>query len=101
MTRFVPALITLLALTSCTLPTNRAQMKGPQAVGVSPDAPKDPIGIMLGWTPNQTIANFKHLDQLFPVRTVPRGASTLELSDDEPIDPAVSRSRAEGSRSIN
>jgi hypothetical protein len=35
MTRFVPALITLLALTSCTLPTNEAQMKGPQAVGVN------------------------------------------------------------------
>jgi CubicO group peptidase (beta-lactamase class C family) len=64
-------------------------MKGPQAVGVSPDAPKDPIGIMLGWTPEQTLVNFKHLDQLFSVRTVPHGASTLELSNDEPIDPIV------------
>ncbi len=89
MTRFVPALITLLALTSCTLPTNQAQMKGPQAVGVSPHAPRDPVGIMLGWTPDQTITNFKHLDQLFPVRTVPRGASMVELPDDEPIDPIV------------
>jgi len=79
MTRFVPALVALVALTSCTPATNEAQMKGPQAVGVSSDAPKDPIGIMLGWTPDQTITNFKHLDQLFPVRTVPRGVSTLEL----------------------
>ena len=89
MTRFVPALVTLVALTSCTPPTNQAQMKGPQAVGVSRDAPKDPIGIMLGWTPEQTITNFKHLDQLFPVRTVPRGSSTLELPNGEPIDPIV------------
>jgi len=89
MTRFVPALITLLALTSSTLPTNQAQMKGPQAVGVSPHATKDPVGIMLSWTPDQTITNFKHLDQLFPVHTVPRGASTLELPDDAPIDPIV------------
>jgi CubicO group peptidase (beta-lactamase class C family) len=89
MTRFVAALVILVALTSCTPPTNQAQMKGPQAVGVSPDAPKDPIGIMLGWTPDQTITNFKHLDQLFPVRTVPRGSSTLELPNGKPIDPIV------------
>jgi hypothetical protein len=44
---------------------------------------------MLGWTPDQTITNFKHLDQLFPVRTVPHAASTLELPNDEPIDPIV------------
>src|ERR1700727_1332733 len=89
MTLLVPPLATLLGLTSCTRPTNQARMKGPQAVGVSPDAPKDAIGIMLGWTPDQTITNFKHLDQLFPVRTVPRGASTLELPNDKPIDPIV------------
>jgi len=40
MTRFVPALFTLVALTSCAPPPNQAQMKGPQAVGVSPDAPR-------------------------------------------------------------
>jgi len=44
---------------------------------------------MLGWTPDQTITNFKHLDQLFPVRNVPRGVSTLELPNGEPIDPVV------------
>ena len=78
MTRFVQVLVALVALTSCTSPTYQAQMKGPQAVGVSPDAPKDPVGIMLGWTPGQTITNFKHLDRLFPVRTVSRGSSVLE-----------------------
>ncbi len=89
MTRFVQALVALVALTSCTPPTHQAQMKGPQAVGVSPDAPKDPVGIMLGWTPDQTITNFKHLDRLFPVRTVSRGSSVLELPNGEPIDPIV------------
>jgi CubicO group peptidase (beta-lactamase class C family) len=64
-------------------------MKGPQAVGVSPDAPKDAIGVILGWTPEQTITNFKHLDRLFPVRTVPRGSSVLDLPNGEPIDPIV------------
>jgi len=89
MTRFVQALVALVALTSCELPTHQEQIKGPQAVGVSPNAPKDAIGIMLGWTPDQTITNFKHLDKLFPVRTVPRGVSTLELPNGEPIDPVV------------
>jgi CubicO group peptidase (beta-lactamase class C family) len=88
MTRFVRALVTLVALTTCTPPA-LAQMKGPQAVGVSPEAPKDPIGILLGWTPDQTIVNFKHIDQLFSVRVVPRGASTLKLPNGEPIDPIV------------
>ena len=89
MTRFVPALVALVALTSCTPPMNHADMKGPQAVGVSPDAPKDPVGIMLGWTPDQTITNFKHLDQLFPVRTVSRSSSVLDLPNGQPIDPIV------------
>jgi CubicO group peptidase (beta-lactamase class C family) len=45
MTRFVPALVTLLGLTSCTLPTNQARMKGPQA---------GPAGAVLpaGWIDN-------------------------------------------------
>jgi CubicO group peptidase (beta-lactamase class C family) len=89
MTRFAQALVALVALASCTLPTQQAQMKGPQAVGVSPDAPKDPVGVMLAWTPDQTIANFKHLDRLFAVRTVPHGSSVLALPDGEPIDPIV------------
>jgi len=88
MTRFVRALVTLVALTTCTPPA-LAQMKGPQAVGVSPEAPKDPIGILLGWTPDQTIVNFRHLDQLFSVRVVRRGASTLKLPNGESIDPIV------------
>lgn len=89
MTRFALALATLLALRCCAPPTTQAQMTGPQAVGVSSDAPKDPVGIILGWTPDQTITNFKHLDRFFPVRTVPRGAAVLELPNDDPIDPIV------------
>lgn len=89
MTRFFPALVALVALTSCTAPTIEPEMKGPQAVGVSPDAPKDPVGIMLSWTPDQTITNFEHLDRLFPVRTVSRGSPMLDLPNGEPIDPIV------------
>lgn len=89
MTRFVQSLVALAALTGCTSPTHQERIQGPQDVGVSPDASKDAIGIILGWTPDQTITNFKHLDQLFPVRTVPHGLSTLELPRGEPIDPIV------------
>jgi hypothetical protein len=39
MTRFVQAPVAPVALTGCTPPTHQAEMKGPQAVGVSPDAP--------------------------------------------------------------
>jgi hypothetical protein len=52
-------------------------MKGPQAVGVSSESQKDPIGIMLRWTPEQAITNCKHRDQFFAVRAVQRGSSTL------------------------
>lgn len=89
MTRFIQVLITLVPLTSCAPPTHQAPMIGPQAVGVSPDAPKDPVGILIGWTPEQTITNFKHVDQFFTVRTVPRGSATLELPNGDPIDPIV------------
>jgi CubicO group peptidase (beta-lactamase class C family) len=89
MMRFLKAIAILVALASCTPPMSHAQMKGPQAVGVSSDAPKDPVGIMLGWTPEQTITNFKHLDRLFTVRTVSRGISVLDLPNGESIDPMV------------
>lgn len=89
MARFVSALLTLVVLTSCTPATQQAQVKEPQAVGVSSEGQKDPIGIMLRWTPEQTITNFKHLDQFFAVRTVPRGSGTLELPKGDFIDPIV------------
>jgi CubicO group peptidase (beta-lactamase class C family) len=89
MTRFLLAPATLLALTCSAPSTTQAQMTGPQAVGVSSDAPKDAVGVILGWTPDQTIINFKHLEQLFPVRTVRRGTAVLELPNGHPIDPIV------------
>lgn len=89
MARFLLAPATLLALTCYAPSTTRAQMTGPQAVGVSSDAPKDAVGIILGWTPDQTIKNFKHLDQFFPVRTARHGNAVLELPKDQPIDPIV------------
>jgi CubicO group peptidase (beta-lactamase class C family) len=63
--------------------------KGPLAVGVSADAPKDAIGILLTWTPEQTIENFKHLDNFFPVRAVPYGPRLQELPAGDPINPMV------------
>ena len=101
MTRVVPALVSalvsVLAIAGCTSPSTIAngaytpmrEMKGPQAVGVSPDAPKDMVGIILGWRPEQTIVNFKRFDQIFPVRNVPRGSSVLDLPAGDPIDPIV------------
>lgn len=64
-------------------------MQGPLAIGVARDAPQDSIGVLLGWTPAQTVQNFKHLDKFFPVRTVRRGATTLDLPADDAIDPMV------------
>ena len=90
MIRPTSALAMLLALASCSTPdteTRKAgassyssppplghKIQGPLAVGVSPDAPKDSIGVLLGWRPDQTIENFKHFDQIFSVRAVKRGA---------------------------
>ncbi|MBS0393130.1 MAG: beta-lactamase family protein [Proteobacteria bacterium] len=86
--RFVVALFTLVVVTSCASATLQMQPNGPRAARASLEA-ADPIGVMLGWTPDQTITNFKHLDQLFSVRVVRRGAAILELPNDEPIDPIV------------
>ena len=100
MPRFVQALVALVALTSCTSPTHQEQIKGPQAVGVSPNAPKDAIGIMLDWTPNETITNFKHLDKLFPVRTVRAAFQRWSCPTASPSIRSC-HSRTEGSRSIS
>jgi CubicO group peptidase (beta-lactamase class C family) len=105
MTKFLSILSALLVLTSCASPSTEApgsngqatsvaytpmrEMKGPQATGVTPDAPKDMVGVILDWTAEQTIVNFKHFDQIFPVRTVPRGGPVLELPVGDLIDPVV------------
>ena len=103
MIRFLPALGALV-LASCAYPsasvlppggqamrtyTPMREMKGPQAIGVTPDAPRDMIGVILGWTPEQTIVNFRHFDQIFPVRAVLRGGPVLDLPAGDPIDPIV------------
>ena len=104
MIRFTPAIAALVALASCSTPPAKTVaaapphaapapvghiMQGPLAVGVSPNAPKDSIGVLLGWTPAQTIENFKHFDQIFPVRTVRRGPQVQDLPAGDPIDPMV------------
>ncbi|HVY90376.1 MAG TPA: serine hydrolase domain-containing protein [Hyphomonadaceae bacterium] len=105
MTRIMSVPAALLALAGCSTPSAKLAasespgkaapappghvMRGPLAVGVSPDAPKDPIGILLGWGPAETIENFKHLDRFFPVRTVRRGPHVQDLPAGDPIDPMV------------
>jgi CubicO group peptidase (beta-lactamase class C family) len=90
MTRLTPVLTALLMLATCPAGIAHSQsVKGPLAVGVSSESPKDAIGILLGWRPEQTIENFKHFDQLFPVRTVPHGSVVKDLPAGEPIDPIV------------
>ena len=64
-------------------------MQGPLAFGVSPNAPKDSIGVLLGWTPAETIENFKHFDRIFTVRTVAHGPRVQDLPAGDPINPMV------------
>jgi CubicO group peptidase (beta-lactamase class C family) len=105
MIRPTSALAMLFALASCSTPETRVPaaeaygyaaapppghtMQGPFAVGVSPGAPRGPIGVLLGWRPDQILENFKHLDQIFPVRTVKRGPRVQELPPGNPINPLV------------
>ena len=103
MIRPASALAILLALVSCSTPETRNPevssyvsppppghtIRGPLATGISPDAPKDSIGVLLGWRPDQTIENFKHFDRIFPVRTVKRGPDAKELPAGDPMNPMV------------
>lgn len=104
MSRFLPVLGVLITLASCTSPpvdappggrvanvayTPMRDMKGPQAIGITADAPKDMVGVILDWTPAQTIENFRHFDRIFPVRNVPRGGPVLDLPAGAPVDPIV------------
>jgi CubicO group peptidase (beta-lactamase class C family) len=64
-------------------------MQGPLAAGVLPNAPRGPIGVLLGWRPDRILENYKHFDQIFPVRTVKRGPQVQDIPEGDPIDPMV------------
>jgi CubicO group peptidase (beta-lactamase class C family) len=60
---------------------------------VPANAPPDTIGIMLSWTPDQTLVNFREVDQLFPTHTIHHGTYTLPLPRaPAQIDPIVTQS---------
>jgi CubicO group peptidase (beta-lactamase class C family) len=66
---------------------------GPLARGVRADAPRDTIGVMLSWTPDQTIVNFRRSDQIFTAHTIHHGANVRALPRAAvQIDPVVQQS---------
>ena len=79
-----------LCLAACTAPHDKP---GPLARGVRADAPRDTIGVMLSWTPDQTIVNFRRSDQIFAAHTVHHGANVRALPRAAAqIDPVVRQS---------
>ena len=78
-----------LALAAC---ATRQTASGPYALGVPADAPPDMVGVMLAWTPEETIVNFRTFDRIFPTHTVRRGERVRPLPRAaEPIDPIVAQ----------
>jgi CubicO group peptidase (beta-lactamase class C family) len=66
---------------------------GPLAPGVRADAPRDTIGVVLSWTPEQTIVDFRRADQIFAAHTIHRGATVRALPRAAvQIDPVVRQS---------
>jgi hypothetical protein len=61
-----------LYLVACMTPHDKS---GPLAHGVRADAPRDSIGVMLSWTPEQTIVNFRRSDQIFAAHAIHHGAN--------------------------
>lgn len=84
------ACLAALGLAACTTWLDKP---GPLARGVRADAPPDTIGVMLSWTPDQTIVNFRRSDQIFAAHTIHRGAHVRALPRAAvQIDPIVSQS---------
>lgn len=81
---------TALYLGACTPLHDKA---GPLARGVRADAPPDTIGVMLSWTPEQTLVNFRRSDQIFPAHAIRHGAKVRPLPRAAAqIDPVVTQS---------
>jgi hypothetical protein len=82
--------IAALYLAACTTPHHKP---GPLAHGVRKDAPPDTIGVMLAWTPEQTIVNFRRSDQIFAAHTIRRGTYVRAMPRAAvQIDPVVRQS---------
>ena len=79
-----------LCLAACATPHDKP---GPLARGVRADAPRDTIGVILSWTPEQTIVNFRRVDQIFPAHAIHHGATVRALPRAAvQIDPVVVQS---------
>lgn len=68
------ASLAALGLAACTTPHHNP---GPLARGVPADAPADTIGVMLSWTPDQTLVNFRSIDRIFTTHTIRHGANPM------------------------
>ena len=86
----VIACLAVLALASC---ATRHDKPGPLARGVRADARPDTIGIVLSWSPDQTLANFRNIDHIFTTHTIRRGGHVRALPRAAvQIDPVVVQS---------
>src|ERR1700753_4440313 len=84
------ACIAALCLAACSTPHDKP---GPLARRVAADSPRDTIGVMLSWTSEQTIVNFRHADEIFPAHTIHRGPKVRALPRAVvQIDPVVVQS---------
>jgi CubicO group peptidase (beta-lactamase class C family) len=82
--------VAALYLAACTTPHDKP---GPLARGVRADAPPDTIGVILSWTPDQTLVNFRRVDQIFAAHTIHHGATVRALPRAAvQIDPVVTPS---------
>jgi CubicO group peptidase (beta-lactamase class C family) len=82
--------LVVLALAAC---ATQHDKPGPLARGVAADAPADTIGVMLSWTPDQTIVNFRRSDQIFAARTIHHDGKVRALPRAAvQIDPVVAQS---------
>ena len=70
------ACLAALCLAACTTPHDKP---GPLARGVRADAPSDTIGIVLSWSPEQTLVNFRRSDQIFAPHSIHHGANVRAL----------------------
>jgi CubicO group peptidase (beta-lactamase class C family) len=82
--------VAALSLAACATPHDKS---GPLARGVRADAPPDTIGVVLSWTPDQTLVNFRRVDQIFAAHIIRHGAKVRPLPRAAAqIDPVVTQS---------
>ena len=84
------ACLAVLAVAACATEHDKP---GPLAPGVRADAPRDTIGVMLSWTPEQTLLNFRRSDQIFAAHIIHHGPNVRALPRAAvQIDPVVNQS---------